>query len=89
MDDGFKCHGCPNTLKDLHLNYSLPISWFLYWLILSLLSVPPENVYGMRTQFSCSLDGFNTDDLEAVSTVFSCLDINLRFFPVLNLQSNI
>ena len=47
----------------------------------------------MRTQFSCPLDGFmflnNDHDLEAVSIVSSCLDINLRFFPILDLETNI
>ena len=58
-----------------------------------MLAVPPENLYGLRTQFSCPLDAFmflnNDHDLEAVSIVSSCLDVNLRFFPIIHLQTNI
>ena len=47
----------------------------------------------MRTQFSCPLDAFmflnNDHNLEAVSIVSSCLDVNLRGFPILDLQTNI
>ena len=47
----------------------------------------------MRTQFSCPLDALmflnNDHDLEAVSIVSSCLDVYLRGFPILNLQTNI
>jgi len=57
-----------------------------------LLAVPPENLFGLRTQFSCPLNSFmflNDHDLEAVSIVSSCLDINLGLFPILNLETNV
>ena len=58
-----------------------------------MLAVPPKNLYGMRTQFSCPLDSFmflnNDHDLQAVSIVSSCLDINLGMFPIVDLQTNL
>ena len=55
--------------------------------------MPPENLYGVRTQFSCPLDSFmflnNDHDLQAVSIISSCLDINLGMFPIVDLQTNL
>ena len=58
-----------------------------------LLAVPPEYLYGLRTQDSCPLDGFmflnNDHDLKVVSIISSCLDINLGMFPIVDLQTNL
>ena len=58
-----------------------------------MLAVPPQNLYGMRTQFDCPLDSFmflnNDHDLEAMSIISSCLDINLGMFPIVDLQTNL
>ena len=89
FDDGIRCHGCPGF--SLKLIYQL--AGFSTGLFSALLSIPPSSVYGSRTQFSCPLDAFmflnNDHDLEAVSIVSSCLDVNLRLFPILDLQTNI
>ena len=92
VDDAIRCHGCPNPMGfSLKLVYQLAGS--STGLFSALLSVPPENLYGLRTQFSCPLDAFmflnNNHNLEAVSIISSCLDVNLRLFPILNLQTNI
>ena len=92
IDDGFRCHGCPNPKGFAHkLVYQL--AGFSTGLFSVMLAVPPENLYGLRTQFSCPLDAFmflsNDHDLEAVSIVSSCLDINLGLFPILDLETNI
>ena len=59
----------------------------------AMLKVPPENLCRPQTQSSCPLDGFmfvnNNHDLEAVSIVSSCLDINLGLFPILDLETYI
>ena len=92
IDNGFRCHGCSNP-KGFALKLVYQLAGFSTGLLSALLAVPPENRYGMRTKFNCPLDGFmflnNDHDMEAVSIVSSCLDINLRFFPILGLQTNI
>ena len=55
--------------------------------------MPPANLYGLRTQFSCPLDSFmflsDDHDLQAVSILSLCLDINLGMFPIVDLQTNL
>ena len=91
IDDGFRCHGCANpkgfALKLVYQLASLSSSFFS-----ALLVVPPKDLFERRTQFSCPLDSFmflnNDHDLEAVSIISSCLDINLRSFPIFGLETN-
>ena len=87
-----RCHGCPNP-KGFALKLVYQLAGFSTGLFSSLLAVPPENLYGLRTQFSCSLDSFmflnNDHDLQAVSIISSCLDINLGMFPIVDLQTNL
>ena len=59
-----------------------------------MLLVPPEEQFGLRTQFSCPLDIFvfiNDDDhdVEAISIASSCLGLNLGLFPIIGLESHL
>ena len=87
-----RCHGCPNP-KGFALKLVYQLAGFSTGLFSSLLAVPPENLYGQRTQFSCPLDSFmflsDDHDLQAVSILSSCLDINLGMFPIVDLQTNL
>ena len=91
IDDGFRCHGCPDP-KGFALKLVYQFAGFSTGLFSTLLAVPPKNLYGMRTQFSCPIDSFmflNDDhSLEALSIISSCLDINLRLFPIVDLVTN-
>ena len=92
VDDGFRCHGCLNP-KGFALKLVYQFAGFSTGLFSVLLAVPPENLYGFRTQFSCSVDGFmflsDDHDLEAASVVSPCLDINLGMFTIADLQTNL
>jgi len=59
----------------------------------TLLIVPPKEEFGLRTQFSCPLDGFvyiNDDhNMEAISIVSSCLGLRLGSFPIVDLETYI
>ena len=79
------------------MGFSLKLVYQLFGdstgLFSDMLAVPPKNLYGMRTQFNCPLDSFmflnNVHDLEAMSIISSCLDINLGLFPIVDLQTNL
>ena len=92
IDDGLRCHGCLNP-KGFALKLVYQLAGFSTGLFSLLLAVPPENLYGVRTQFSCPLDSFmflnNDHDLQAVSIISSCLDVNLGMFPIADLQTNL
>ena len=91
IDDDFRCHGCANP-KGFALKLVYQLAGLSNGLFSTLLVVPPKNRHGRRTQFSCPLDSFmflnNNHDLEAVSIISSCLDINLRLFPINDLETN-
>ena len=59
----------------------------------NLLIVPPKVEFGLRTQFSCPLDGFmfiNDDhNMEAISIVSSCVGLRLGSFPIVGLKTYI
>ena len=79
------------------MGFSLKLVYQLFGystgLFSAMLAVPPKNLYGMRTQFNCPLDSFmflnNDHDLEAMSIISSCLDINLGMIPIVDLQTNL
>jgi len=57
----------------------------------TILIVPPKEEFGLRTQFSCSLDGFmyidDDHNMEAISMVSSCLGLRLGSFPIIGLET--
>ena len=60
----------------------------------TLLLVPPKNQFGLRTQFSCSLESFlfmddDYEDLEAISIKSQCLGLRLGSFPIVGLESHL
>jgi len=58
----------------------------------TLLLVPPKKEFGLRTQFSCPLDGFmfvnDGHNMEAISIVSSCIGLRLGHFPILELETH-
>ena len=86
-----RCHGCPNpmgtALKLVHHIDSASTGLFS-----TLLIVPPKEEFGLRTQFSCPMDGFmfiNDDhNMEAISLVSSCLGLRLGSFPIVGLETH-
>jgi len=59
----------------------------------ALLIVPPKEEFGLRTQFTCPLDGFmyiNDDhNMDAISMVSSCLGLRLGSFPIVDLETHL
>ena len=62
-------------------------------LLPSLLGIPPEEKFGSRTQFSCSLESFmfldDDHNMKALSAVSTCLSLNLGLFPIAGLETHL
>ena len=91
-ENSMRCHGCPNPMG-VALKLVYHINAESTGLFSTLLVVPPKEEFGLRTQFSCPINGFafiNDDhNMEAISIVSSCLGINLGSFPILNLDTHV
>ena len=56
-----------------------------------LILVPPKLEFGLPTQFSCPINGFiyfdSSFELQAISMMSTCIDIQLGSFPIRNLDN--